>query len=100
MTNKWNRKDIFLPFNPANSYCVGLLSGTDNANSQPGNQKHRGYNTHIKIAYQHLPTAASYIFVLSIIPPFKTSSQIFLAAKLKNQYPLHNGFAGRSIKHL
>jgi len=65
---KWNRNDVLMAFNPMKSYSARLLPGSDNANSQTDGQKHR-YNTHIKISCRHALKAASYIFVLSIIPP-------------------------------
>ncbi len=53
---------------------IRLLPGSDRGNSPATGQKHR-YNTHIEIScQQHVLTAASYIIVLSIIPPFKISS--------------------------
>jgi len=63
-----------MAFNPIKSYPDRLLSGSDSANSPAIGQKHR-YKTHIEIScQQHALTAASYIIVLSIIPPFKIPS--------------------------
>ena len=58
-----------MAFNPANSSLIPLLTGPQNGPSQTNGHKNLDYNTHIEISCPHALKAASYIFVLSIIPP-------------------------------
>jgi hypothetical protein len=62
-----------MEINPMNICLDRLLSRSKNGNSQTNGQKYL-YNTHIEISCRCALKAASYILVLSIIPPFLTSS--------------------------
>ena len=49
-----------------------VLSRLKSGSAQANNQNCANYNTHRKIAHRYDPGAASYILVLSIIPPVQT----------------------------
>jgi hypothetical protein len=50
--------------------CLNYLLIHPESNGRQIDQRHlNGYKTHIKKLYRHISTAASYILVLSIIPP-------------------------------
>jgi hypothetical protein len=50
--------------------CLNYLLIHPKSNGRQIDRRHLNiYNTHIKTLYHYIGTAASYIFVLSIIPP-------------------------------
>ncbi|MGA9261356.1 MAG: hypothetical protein WBV95_05245, partial [Desulfobacterales bacterium] len=66
---KWSTNDAVLKINTINICLVRLLPGHLRANSQANGRKKPDYKPHLKIACRGALKAASYIFVLSIIPP-------------------------------
>ena len=61
---------IQCPLKPPINIClVRLLPGPLSASSQANGQRKPDYKPHLKIACRDALKAASYIFVLSIIPP-------------------------------